>query len=131
VTGNLFIDSAISLSAIALMVAAAWIAFRQPPVPVDEKQARERLAFDEPDFSPARWLLDREGRAALAEGVDGDFALVFRVGVDLVTRRFPAGNGVAKLQGGALVVRPADPGAISVALKGDGAADWARKITGA
>lgn len=130
-TGNLLIDSAISLSAIALMVAAAWIAFRQAPVPVDEKEARERLAFDEPDFTPARWLFDREGRAALAEGANGDFALVFRVGVDLVTRRFPAGSGVADTQGAALVVRPADPGAASVALKGDGAEDWARKINGA
>ena len=129
-TGNLLIDSAISIGAIALMVLAAWLAFRAPPKPVDEAAASARLEFDEPDFAPRRWLIDRDGRAALAEGANGEFALVFRLGVDLVTRRFPAGAAKAEARDGALVVRPGDPGARAVTLAGGDAALWARNIAG-
>ncbi len=110
------------------MVFAAWLAFRAPPAVVDESAAQSRLAFDEPDFQPLAWLFDGEGRAALAEGADGDFALVFRLGADLVTRRFPAGVASATAKEGALIVRPADPGAGPVTLRAAGADDWARKI---
>ncbi len=130
-TGNLFLDSAISLSAIGLMILAAWLAFRAPPVAVDETAARARLAFDEPDFKPAVWVMDEEGRAALAEGTAGEFALVRRLGADLVTRRFARGEATVQAENGALTVRPADPGSRAVTLRCADAAHWARKIASA
>lgn len=128
-TGNLLLDSLISLAAIALMVALARLLFPPAPASLTEEEARERLAFDEPDFHPVRWLIDRNGRAALAEGADGDVALVSRLGLDLVTRRYPAAALRATEEGGALVVRPNDPGSRKVVIAADGAAEWARKFS--
>lgn len=127
-TGNLIIDSLISLAAIAFMVAMAWVFFRSPPGPVTEENAAERLAFDEPDFRPVNWLADREGRAVIAESAGGDVAIVSRLGLDLVTRRFPAGAMRVSEEDGALVVRPSDPGSRRLVIEADGAAEWARKI---
>lgn len=127
-TGSLFFDSMISLAAIALMVGLAWAVFRAPPAPVTEEAAAERLAFDEPDFRPVRWLLDRQGRAALAEGAGGDIALVSRLGIDLVTRRLPAAAVQAAEEAGALVIRPNDPGARRLVIEAADAAQWARKL---
>ncbi|WP_428409054.1 hypothetical protein [Hyphococcus sp.] len=127
-TGNLIIDSLISLAAIAFMVALAWFVFRAPPAPVTEDAAAERLAFDEPDFRPVAWLVDRDGRAAIAEGAGGDVAIVSRLGIDLVTRRFPAAAVRAEAGDGALTIRPADPGSRRLVIAADGAAEWARKL---
>ncbi len=127
-TGNLLIDSLISLGAIAFMVAVAWIVFRSPPAAVTRESASERLAFDEPDFRPQRWLIDREGRAAIAEGAGGDIALVSRLGLDLVTRRLPAVALRAEAEEGALVIRPNDPGSRTLVIAAEGAAEWARKL---
>lgn len=128
-TGNLFLDSLVSLAAIALMVFIARMLFPAPAAQVTETEARERLAFDEPDFRPTRWLFDREGRAALAEGEGGDFALVSRLGLDLVTRRYSAAAVNAVAEGGALIIRPSDPGSRQITIAADAAAEWARKLT--
>lgn len=127
-TGNLIFDSLISLAAIGLMVFFAWIMFRTSPKPVTEEEARARLSLDEPDFAPAQWLFDKAGKAVLIEGAAGDFALVSRLGLDLVTRRFPAGGVKAKEEAGALVIKPSDPGSRAVLLNAPGAAKWARKL---
>ncbi|MEO1136318.1 MAG: hypothetical protein AAFW68_06870 [Pseudomonadota bacterium] len=128
-TGNLFVDSLVSLAAIALMVGLARLFFPASGETVTQARAAERLAFDEPDFRPVRWLIDGEGRAALAEGEAGDLALVSRLGLDLVTRRFPAGAMRADAAEGKLVIRPGDPGSRKVALASDDAALWARKFS--
>lgn len=127
-TGNLLIDSLISVAAIALMVGVAWALFRAPAPAVTKEAATERLAFDEPDFRPIRWLVDGKGRAALAEGADGDVAIVSRLGVDLLTRRFPAEAVRASEQTGMLVIRPNDPGSRRLVIEAEGAAEWARKL---
>ena len=130
-TGNLFIDSLISIGAIALMVLVARLLFPPPPSAVTEAEARERLAFDEPDFLTVRWLIDRQGRAAVAEDAAGDVALVFRLGLDLVTRRFPASAIQAEEANFALIIRPNDPGSRKLVIAADGAAEWARKFSAA
>jgi hypothetical protein len=111
------------------MVLVAWLVFRTPPAPVDEAQARDRLAFDEPDFKPGRWLLDEDGKAALAEGEGGDFALVARLGADLVTRRFRPGGAKAKVESGALFIKPAGAGGPVVRIAAPDAAAWVRKLS--
>lgn len=128
-TGNLVLDSLISLAAIALMVALARVLFPGSPSTLTEKEAQERLSFDEPDFRVQQWLIDREGRAALAQGGDHEFVLVSRLGLDLVTRRFRAGAVGAELREGSLIIRPGDPGLSQVKIRADGAADWARILT--
>ncbi len=128
-TGNVFVDSLISLGAIGLMVALAWALFRAPAQPVTEAKARERLAFDEPDFSVVSWLFDKDGRAALAEGGGGEFALVSRLGADLVTRRFSSAGARVREEAGALVIMPGDPGSRPVMLMSSAAAEWARKFS--
>lgn len=127
-TSSLVIESLISIAAIGLMVGLAWLVFKTPSPAVTEKNARERLAFDEPDFDPVSWLIDREGRGALVEGADGDVALVTRLGLDLVTRRYPASALKVVESEGVLVVAPLDPGARKVRLAADNAAQWARKL---
>ncbi len=127
-TGNLFIDSLISLAAIGLMVLLAWVMFRAPAGPVTEAEAAARLAFDEPDFQPVNWLVDENGKAAFAEGAGGEYALVSRLGADLVTRRMPGATVHACEHGGALVIRPSDPGSTPVRLASPDAASWARKF---
>lgn len=133
-TGNLLLDSLISIGVIAVLVLVAWMLFRTPPPPIDQSIASERLAFDEPDFRAARWCIDRDGTAALAQSDAGEFALVARLGADLVTRRFRAGGAAAHADGQLLIVRPNDPIARNVRLRprdADGpAARWARKIAG-
>lgn len=128
-TGSLLIESLISIAAIALMVGLAWLIFKTPSPQVTEELARERLAFDEPDFTPLRWLIDRHGRGALAEGAAGDFALVSRLGLDLVTRRYPAASLKISEKHGVLLVAPLDPGARKVEVAADEAAQWARKLS--
>lgn len=127
-TGNLILDSLVSLAAIGLMVLFAWIMFRTPLKPVTEEEARARLALDEPDFAPAQWLFDKDGKAVLIEGAAGDFALVSRLGLDLVTRRFPARGVKAAEEAGALVIRPMDPGSRAITVVAPDAATWARKF---
>lgn len=129
-TGDLIIDSVISLGAIALMVLLARLFFPASPVEVTKSAAGHRLAFDEPDFAPAAWLVDGHGRAALAEGDAGDIALVVRLGADLVTRRF--GVAVpATAENGVLTIPQMEPGVgkVVIAAGDQDAALWARKLT--
>lgn len=125
-TGDLLIDSVISLGAIAVMVATAWALFREPAEPVSERAARERLAFDEPDFNPITWLADGKGRALLAEGDAGDFALALRVGRDLVTRRFS--TALASAEDGVLIIRLGEAGLAKVEFSSAQATIWAGKL---
>ncbi|WP_425409043.1 hypothetical protein [Hyphococcus sp.] len=127
-TGDYIIDSVISLAAIGLMVFVAWVMFRTPFKPVTQEEARERLAFDEPDFTPAHWLVDDKGKAVFVEGADGDYALVSRLGLDLVTRRFQGEAVRATEQSGALRIKPLDPGSRAVTVSAPEAAAWARKF---
>ncbi len=129
-TGNLLIDSAISLGVIAVLVLAARLAFRAPSPPLDVARASERLAFDEPDFAPTRWLVDAGGRAALAEGANGDFAVVCRLGIDLVTRRFPAGAAAVKTEANGIVVVPPGAGGPAAHINAGETAEWVRKLAG-
>lgn len=129
-TGNLLIDSLISIAGIVLMIVVARLAFPPPATLVTEEGARERLALDEPDFRPRRWLIDERGRAALAEGEDGDFVLVKRLGLDLAVRRFRPGAVKAAAENGALTIRLDDASLTKAVIEGGDAVQWAVKIAG-
>ncbi|MHA7873362.1 MAG: hypothetical protein ACX939_13515 [Hyphococcus sp.] len=108
-TGNLIIDTLISAVAIAVMVLVARFVFPAPRDGVTLAKARERLAFDEPDFRPRDWLIDQKGRAALVEGEGGDFALVRKLGLDLLTRRFRTGGASVEKDENGLTLNLHDP----------------------
>lgn len=129
-TGNLLIDSLISITGIIVMVIVVRLVFPKTAAPVTEARARERLALDEPDFEPCAWLIDAEGRAALAEGKAGDFVLVERLGLDLVTRRFLPGVAKAAEEEGALAVKLPDHTTPKVAIASRDATQWAMKLSG-
>ncbi|MEO1240734.1 MAG: hypothetical protein AAFX54_02400 [Pseudomonadota bacterium] len=127
-TGNLLIDTVISIAAIAVMVAIARLLFPPPAAKVTEAAAMERLALDEPDFAAQAWLIDREGRAALAQGAAGDFALIKKLGLDLVTRRFRAGAVSVAADESALILGLGDTTLPRVVISTDDAAHWALKL---
>ena len=127
-TGNLILDSLISLGAIAVMVIAARLLFGNQDAAVTIDAGAARLAFEEPDFNAAAWLVDGSGRAVLAQNGAGEFALILRLGADLAVRRFSRGGATARFADGALELRLADVtmGPVRIAAA-DGAA-WAGAI---
>lgn len=130
-TGNLLLDSAISIGAIALMVLAVQLAFKSPATRLEESSAQARLAFDEPDFAPVDWLFDEKGCAVLAHGQGGDFVLIYKHGADLVTRRIDVGAADVAVQDASLTITQTDPGSRAVTLRNKDAALWARKMSAA
>ncbi len=126
-TGDLLIDSLISIGAIALMVLAARFAFPASGARVTREMAEARLSLDEPDFKPQDWLEDDDGRVVLAAGGD-EFVLVARLGLDPVVRRFHGDAVKADATDGALTLRLADPTLPKVVIANADAASWARKF---
>lgn len=133
-TGNLAIDLAISLAGIALMVGVSWLIGAWRSTPVSEAAARERLAFDEPDFAPARFMVSGDGRAAAALSGEGEeAAFVFSLGDRLATRRYRRGAFKVRREGGEVVAELADPSKPKLRLlarDAEEAADWAGGLGG-
>jgi len=130
VTGNLLIDSAISLAGIVVLVLLIRLLFAGRPAPVDAVNAGERLAFDEPDFEVRSWAVDKGGRAALAIAANGEAALIARVGGDLVTRRFRSSSADIVSDGDRLIIGLSDLTAPRMALEvGPQAAELAAKLS--
>jgi hypothetical protein len=133
-TGDLAIDLAISLAGIALMVGVSFLIGAWRSAPVSEAAARERLAFDEPDFAPARFMVSRDGKAAAAiSGAGDEAAFVFSVGDGLATRRLRCGAFKVRREGGEVVAELADPSKPKLRLiagNSEEAADWAGGLGG-
>jgi len=104
-TGNILIDLAISLAGIGFLVALARVLFPSRERTLTQAEAAERLAFDEPDFVAATWVIDGVGGAALAESDAGECALLLRVGEDLTTRRFQKDQADIEREDGVLVIK--------------------------
>ena len=107
-TGNLYIDLAISVVGIAVLVALARLMFANADIEISEQAAAERLAFDEPDFEPVGWLVDRKSNVALARNAGGEIAVIKAMGDGLVTRRLQIGDADATYNDGALAIGAAD-----------------------
>lgn len=132
-TGDLSLDLLISVAAIALMVGISWVMGAWRNVRVDEASAAERLAFDEPDFVPVRWMVGADGKAAAALSENGEAAFVFAVGDSLATRRFGPGACRIGREGEAVVARLADPSKPALRLRAPNAeiaAEWAGGLGG-
>lgn len=116
------------------VVVVAWLVGRLGlgrPAPLDEFQAR-RVA--EETFIGHRFgatTLDRDGRAALVEGADGEIALVRAHGDKWVARllRSPV---TAHLEAECLLVPAGETmfGVTTLTLGAEAAAEWAAKLKG-
>ncbi|MBI1364950.1 MAG: hypothetical protein GC153_03215 [Alphaproteobacteria bacterium] len=134
-TGNTFLDLLISLGGIAIMVAVSWGLGAWRTAKVDAQSARERLAFDEPDFRAVEMFVSADGRtaAALSEG-GGEVAFVFAAGTGLGTRRAKRGAAELSAEGCDVVARLGDITAPRLRLKAPDeatAARWAGRLSGA
>lgn len=132
VTGNLYLDLLVSAGGVALLAAISYALGAWRTATADEAAARERLAFDEPDFSPVRWYIDAKGRAAVATSGDGrEVAVVFAVGDALATRRMKTGALRVRQSGAALDVLLGDFSRRKLALEAPDAATaraWAAAL---
>lgn len=127
-TGNLLIDTLISVAAIAVMVGVARLLFPAPSVLVTEETARARLALDEPDFEPCAWLFDKNGRAALVEGADAGLVVVKSLGLDLVLRRTAAEDLRASYNNDEITLRLDDVTMPKAVISNEGAQAWAQRL---
>ena len=107
-TGNPLIDLAIALAGIAILVGIAQLVFGSNAPSLSMEKAAARLVFDEPDFAPQVWLMNKASDAALARNRIGEIALIVAHGDGLVTRRFAADQAPLKYQAGSLHVLRAD-----------------------
>lgn len=127
-TGNLLVDSLISIAGIAVLVLVARLLFPAGRQTISKDDAKERLTFEEPDFEAIDWLIDDQGKCALAQGAAGEFALIRKLGLDLVVRRFPGEAVRASLEDGRLILRFADASFSRASLASADAPAWARKF---
>ena len=134
-TGDLLLDLMISFAGVAVLVGVAFLLGATRTATVDRDAAAERLAFDEPDFAAGDWLLDRDGRCAIALAVDGDeYAVVFAVGDSLGTRRLRKGARAVTTLGDRLVLALGDVSKRRVVVRAaddDEARRWAVRLAAA
>lgn len=129
-TGNLYLDFLISIAGITIMVGISWLIGALRTIPVEEGAAKERLAFDEPDFAPRRWLLSCDGKAAAAVS-DREAAFVFANGDSLATRRYPLGAFGVSAEGETVIAAIPDPSKSKIRLTARDAAeaaDWTGRL---
>lgn len=133
-TGNLYIDFAISIAGIALMVGVSWLMGAWRSAPIDEAAAMERLAFDEPDFEADRWRVAADRKAAAALSAAGDeIAFILTIGDSLATRRLKRSELKVRRDDKAVVAETGDPAMPKIRLAARDAAEaveWAGELGG-
>jgi hypothetical protein len=134
-TGNLYLDLAISLAGVAILVAVSYALGAWRSATLDEDAAVERLAFDEPDFRPGEFFASRDGKSAVLVSQDrSEVAFVFPVGDGLSTRRLRAGGFPVTAQGSAVLAVLRDPSRWTLKLAAADEAEaerWAGRLSGA
>ena len=133
-TGNLYLDLLISFAGIGVMVGVSFLLGAWKNAPVDAASAIDRLAFDEPDFAPARWMMSADKRAAAAlSAAGGEAAFVFAQGDGLATRRLSHGAFKVEQEGREVIVSFGDITKPKIRLVAGGeaeAAEWAGSLRG-
>lgn len=132
---ELLIELAVSIAGVAILVAVSWLLGAMKSIAVTEEAAKDRLAFDEPDFDAAEWFFGADGKSAAAISGDGsETALVFVLGDGLGTRRFRHGAVSIERHGAVIIFRTGEPALRSVKLAAPDAADaeqWVLRLAGA
>ncbi len=131
-TGNLYLDLAISLGGIAFVVGVSALLGGIKTMRVTAAAAAERAAFDEPDFAPGEWLVDIIGRAAVTRAETGELLLAFRLGDHVATRRGGAETFRPVQHGAEIILKLDEPGlgAVTLMTQSDAeAAQWVGRLT--
>lgn len=128
----MLIEIAISAAVTAALIAISYFLGAWRSVSVDESSARDRIAFDEPDFHVGAILVGSDGKAAIAldEG-RGEGALVFALGDGVATRRFKLGSLSATAEKSTLTIALRDVSKWRVridAASSAAAVEWARRV---
>ena len=125
-TGNVLLDLVISIVGIIILVGLARVMFSDAGPFIDQASAVQRLAFDEPDFSPVAWAVDQTAGVALARNNTNEIAVVFAHGDGLATRRIAAQDAKVQYVQERLTIDRADhtSKSASVAMARDEAQVW-------
>lgn len=133
-TGNVYLDLAVSLASVGVLVAVSWLLGAWRTALLDAVAAHDRLAFEEPDFFAGAWLFDAQGRAAVALSQNGkEVAWLFVVGDGIAVRRMKRGAASVRAEGDTLVATLRDPSCWTVRLKAPNeteAAAWVSRLAG-
>lgn len=134
-TGSLVVDLLISLAGIFVLVGVSYAFGGWRDAAVSEAEAAERLAFDEPDFSPGEWIVGADGKTAVALSADGrEIAIVFAVGDGVASRRFSRDAVAWETRADGLLLRLNEPsrgGVTLAAPDSETAARWRSRLAGA
>ncbi len=132
-TGNFFLDLAISVAGVIALVGLSAALGGWRSVPVTEARAVDRLSLDEPDFQPAFWRISLSGDAAAALSSDeSEIAVVFRVGDRLASRRLKREAARMRADGALVVITLGEPSRRSVVLRAPdpaAAATWLSELS--
>jgi hypothetical protein len=91
-------DVLVSLSGVLLIVGLVWWAMGSAVARIGEAQARERIAFEHPDFAIGRLLIGADGRSAIALSDKGnELVLLFALGSRITCWRLPRNSIQAQL----------------------------------
>ena len=124
---QLIIEFGVSFAGVAMLVALSYFLGAWRSAAIDEASARDRLAFDEPDFTPSAILIGADRKAAATRSVDGrELALIFTLGDGLATRRYRSGAVEAQIDGAAVVIQTREPSLRRLRLQAGDAAQAAQ-----
>lgn len=125
-TGNILVDLGIALGGVLLLAALARAVFGTVSIAMTQSAAAERLAFEEPDFEPAAWLVDEKAGAAVARNDAGDIATIVAQGDRFVVRRLSRDAPGIHYTEGRLHIAPPDHTSrpVLVAVDPDKAGEW-------
>ena len=130
-TGNTLIDLAISIGGVILLVGLARLIFGVQSAALTRAAASDRLAFDEPDFEPAEWLVSESGAVAVNQA--GEAALIKPLGDGLVSRRFSVKDLRWRRDGLQLMIEAPDHAFSNLMVSAsseDEAQRWAARLNG-
>jgi hypothetical protein len=124
---------AVAVTLALIGVSALFGAWRS--IRIDGPAARDRLAFDEPDFTIDDMMVGIDGRSAVAvDRGKGEGAVVFALGDSLATRRFRLGALGAAAESTRLRISLHDVSRREVDVLApdvESAAEWARRMQAA
>lgn len=132
-TGNPWLDLLISFGGVAVLVGLSFALGGWRSLALDDVLARDRLAFDEPDFIAKDLFISADGKAAAAISEAGEAVFLFALGDGVATRRLPRGAAKVRTEGKSVVATIGDVSRSRIKLAAadeSEAARWAGRLGG-
>ncbi|MEM6538269.1 MAG: hypothetical protein AAF668_11135 [Pseudomonadota bacterium] len=131
-TGNLVLDLAISLAAVAVLVLISWLLGAGKVDRLSRSDVEKRVRFDEPDFVFDRYIEGADGRSSVLIGAN-EVVVALRSGDRITTRRLAKEAIRASVDNRAVKLQTNDFTTPSIRLMaGDGAeaSEWQQLLSG-